>query len=254
MKVLISPVSLDEVALVSKLGVDVVDLKNTDEGSLGAAAPWMVAEAVRRLKGAGIPVSAALGDLSFQPGTAALAALGAAHCGVDYVKAGLRGVRNRGEAVEVMRAVRRAAKSVRPAIRVVAAGYGDHRRFDGLSPAELVEAARESRSDAVLLDTWIKDGSSLFEALSPAEIRGFVEAARRSGLEVALAGSIDETHLARLREIGPDFIGVRGALCDEGDRRRPISLRRARRFLSRLREPAACGRTPGGPSAEMSRS
>ena len=43
--------------------------------------------------GAAAPVSVALGDLPNLPHTAALAARGAALSGADYVKVGLRGVR-----------------------------------------------------------------------------------------------------------------------------------------------------------------
>ncbi|MFX0117712.1 MAG: (5-formylfuran-3-yl)methyl phosphate synthase, partial [Candidatus Hodarchaeota archaeon] len=65
-------------------GADIIDVKNPREGSLGANFPAVI-RAVRKEIGAH-PLSAALGDIMFKPGTIALAAHGLAYCGVDYVK------------------------------------------------------------------------------------------------------------------------------------------------------------------------
>ena len=85
MKVLISPVSLEEARMVVKGGADILDIKNAKEGSLGAQVPWVIKEIIEEFKDTGIMCSATLGDLPYKPGTAALAALGAASCGVNYV-------------------------------------------------------------------------------------------------------------------------------------------------------------------------
>ena len=90
MKLLVSVVDAAEARLAVAGGVDVVDVKNPAEGSLGAPAPGVIA-AVRAVLPAGLPLSAALGDLPSLPGTAALAAFGAARSGAAYVKLGLWG-------------------------------------------------------------------------------------------------------------------------------------------------------------------
>ena len=64
----------------------------TAEGSLGAQFPWRTREVVALTAPRGIKTSATLGDLPFKPGTAALAAYGAANTGVTYIKAGLHGL------------------------------------------------------------------------------------------------------------------------------------------------------------------
>src|SRR5918911_1695842 len=85
MKLLVSVVDAAEARLAVAGGVDVVDVKNPAEGSLGAAAPGVIAE-VREAIPAELPLSAAIGDLPSLPGTAALAALGAMRSGAAYVK------------------------------------------------------------------------------------------------------------------------------------------------------------------------
>ena len=80
MKLLVSVVDAAEARLAVAGGVDIVDVKNPAEGSLGAPVPGVIAQ-VRDVLAAELPLSAAIGDLPCLPGTAALAALGAVRSG-----------------------------------------------------------------------------------------------------------------------------------------------------------------------------
>jgi uncharacterized protein (UPF0264 family) len=193
---------------------------------------------VQSCAGQNVTFSATLGDLPYKPGTAALAALGAAHAGARYIKAGLHGTRNFDEANEVMAAVARACRDYDPGIIVVAAGYADYRRFDGLDPQTLVEVAVSSKSDVVMVDTAIKDGSTLFDNMPVSEIRSFVTAAHAHGLKVALAGSIRREHIATLLDMKADIVGVRGAVCNDNDRTTQIDAERVRAFVRDVRQGA----------------
>src|SRR6185437_5016618 len=198
MQALISPISLDEARTVASGGADIIDIKNIKEGSLGASFPWIISEIARELSSYKVLFSATLGDLPFKPGTASLAALGAAASGAQYIKAGLYGVQSEDQGVEMMSAVRRACKDFNPSITVVTAGYADYRRFGGLSPDTLVRIAQRSQSDLVMVDTAIKDGATLFDALTFEEIRQFINDAHKAGMKVALAGSVRTEHMDAL--------------------------------------------------------
>lgn len=238
MKVLGSPISLDEAKILYEGGVDIIDVKNVKEGSLGASFPWIIQEVVGAFPtNPAMKFSATLGDLPYKPGTAALAALGAAVSGVHYVKAGLYGARTYQEAKEMMQAVVKACKSYRPTVTVVAAGYADYRRFGGLGTADLVAAARDASADLVMVDTAIKDGSTLFDALSFEEIEEFVQAAKAASLQVALAGSVQHAHIPLLKRLKPDVVGVRGTLCSKSDRTKGIDLDRVREFVHAVKSP-----------------
>ena len=234
MKVLASVVSLHEARIVSDLGVDILDVKNPAEGSLGAQPQGVIQEIAGYANSTGAEVSVALGDMAFQPGTAALAAFGAAHFPVQFIKLGLHGTRTVSEAVAVLEAVRTAVQKISPSISLVAAGYGDFRRFGGLAPEELVRAA-ERCCDVVMLDTAIKDGTTLLEAMQFAEIESFIRQARQSGLQTALAGSLRREQLPFIDTLGPDIIGVRGALCAGHQRGGQIDRGTARRFIEDVR-------------------
>ena len=231
MQVLISPVSYEEAASILDTEVDIIDIKNINEGSLGAQFPWHTRQVVELTRARGIKTSATLGDLPYRPGTAALAAYGAAQCGVTYIKAGLHGLNTYEEAFHMMEAVRRAARMVSGTIDVVASGYADYRRFNGLSTRDLVSAARDTNCNVVMVDTAIKDGGTLFDALSFEEIREFVAQGHQAGLRVALAGSIKTEHASLLVELTPDIIGVRGAVCEGKDRKTMISPEKTRKFV-----------------------
>ena len=239
MKVLISPISVDEARIVASGGADIVDLKNPAEGSLGASFPWIIRSVAESLADMDITVSATLGDLPYKPGTAALAALGAIAAGAGYVKAGLYGTRDRQEALAMMRAVVRTCRESGRAVTAVAAGYADYRRFGGLDPLAIVSAAEKSGADVAMLDTAIKDGTTLFDALPEEEIAAFVSACRAAGLQVALAGSLRLGHLETLRRLAPDVVGIRGAVCRGQDRGAAIDAGLVREFVAQARLPAA---------------
>lgn len=232
MKVLISPVSTQEAVVAYECGTPIIDIKNIKEGSLGASFPHIIREVIGRIGDDSIVFSATLGDLPHKPGTAALAALGAVSSGVKYVKAGLHGSKTVEEGVELMRGVVRACKDFNPGVTVVTAGYADYRRIDGLSPARLVEIAHRSESDMVMLDTFIKDGKNLLDALSEQEISEFVASAHQHGLKVALAGSVRAEHMPFLASTGVDVVGVRGAVCSSNDRSTSINPTKVREFLA----------------------
>ena len=231
MQVLISPVSYEEAASIVGTGVDIIDVKNVNEGSLGPQFPWRTRKIVELTGSHGIKTSATLGDLPYKPGTAALAAYGAATCGVTYIKAGLYGTTTHQEAREVMDAVRRAVRMVSEDSDVVAAGYADYRRFDGLTPRDLVRAAKDAQCDLVMVDTAMKDGKNLFDNMSMDEIREFIAQGREAGMRVALAGSLKLEHAEKLFDLDPDIIGVRGAVCVDGaDRKTKISAEKTEMF------------------------
>lgn len=239
MKILISPASPEEADSVLEGGADIIDIKNPAEGSLGASFPWVIRRVAERIAGRPVLLSATLGDLPHKPGTAALAALGAIQSGARYIKAGLHGTRDEGEALAVMSAVARTCREADPALLPVAAGYADYRRFGGLDPQTIVRVAAASGAALVMLDTALKDGATLFDAVDEAELAGFAAAARAAGLGVALAGSLGLRHLAALRRIGADVIGLRGAVCRGGDRRGAIDPQLVRDFVTQARMPAA---------------
>ncbi|MDD3622643.1 MAG: (5-formylfuran-3-yl)methyl phosphate synthase [Methanofollis sp.] len=223
MRLLVSPSSIEEAR--SALSADIVDVKKPSEGSLGANFPWVI-HAIKEMTEK--PVSAAIGDFDYKPGTAALAAYGAACAGADYIKVGLM-FDGKEKAYELSKAIVKAVKDDFPEKIVVIAAYSDYQRLGTISPFVAAEAAADAGADVAMIDTGKKDGKSTFAFMDADMLATFTEQNRSRGLETALAGSLKFEDLTTLKTINPEIIGVRGMVCggDRSDSIRPELVEKA---------------------------
>lgn len=216
MHLLISIATAAEVPAAVEGGADIIDVKNPAEGALGANFPWVLRQ-VRAATPNHLPVSAALGDVPNLPGTITLASLGAATCGLEYIKVGLLGPRLTAEALTMLQSICRAVSEYAPQTQVIASAYADAQRVNAFPPLELPAVAAEAGVAGCLLDTAIKKGDNLFTHLDDEQLSRFVEQCRQFHLLSALAGSLVAADVPRIQAIGPDIIGFRTAAC-LGDR------------------------------------
>jgi uncharacterized protein (UPF0264 family) len=214
MKLLVSPINIEEAIIADSGGADIIDVKNPKEGSLGANFPWVIQAVKAKVTK---PLSATIGDFNYKPGTASLAALGAAVAGAQYVKVGLYDIQTEAQAYDVLSGIVKAVKTYDPDRIVVASAYSDYARIGSIPALKLPAVARRAGCDVVMVDTGIKDGKSTFEFMDRPELQAFVDAAHAEGLQCALAGSIKFRDIEMIKDIGPDIIGVRGLVCG-GDR------------------------------------
>jgi (5-formylfuran-3-yl)methyl phosphate synthase len=218
LKLLVSVVNRAE-AFDSVLGgAHIIDVKNPKEGALGANFPRVIQQ-VKEVVQKPLELSATIGDLPYLPGTASLAALGAAVSGVDYVKVGLFGVKTSEEATILMTEVVKAVKCYNKNIKTIASGYADYKSVGCISPLELPVVAYESEADGVLIDAKTKNGiDNLFSFLNDSQLEAFVNQAHDRNLLAALAGSLDIVDIPHVYSLDADIIGVRGAVCAKKDR------------------------------------
>jgi (5-formylfuran-3-yl)methyl phosphate synthase len=227
MRLMISVVSAQEAREAMEGGAEILDVKNPAEGSLGAQPPRVIRD-IRSLASGSVELSAAIGDMPNLPGTAALAALGAATCGADYVKIGLHGPRTGPQALALLRDVRQAVLGFKTA--VIAAAYADFERAGTINPRDLPALAASAGVGGCLLDTAIKDGQSLFAFMDPRTLRFLVEQAHAAGLIIGLAGTLREEDLGRVRDTGADIVGLRSAVCRNHSRNEPLDASRVRQL------------------------
>src|SRR5262249_40916483 len=89
-------------------------------------------------------------------------------------------------------------------------------RADSPPPEVLCQLARDWRMAAVVLDTFLKDGTTLLDWLPVPRIAMLCGLYRAAGVRVALAGSLGVSQIAELRHARPDWFAVRGAACRGG--------------------------------------
>lgn len=217
MLLLISPINTDEALEAIAGGADIIDVKNPKEGSLGANFPWVIKN-IREITPEDMLVSATLGDVPYKPGTVSLAALGASVSGADYIKVGLYGTKNYDEAFEVMKNVVKTVEDYNEDAIVVASGYADAHRVGAVDPMEIPKVAADSGADIAMVDTAVKDGTTLFDHMNEEVIARFNQEIHDLGLKSALAGSVKKDQLPILHRLGCDVVGIRGAACTGGDR------------------------------------
>ena len=224
-RLLVSPKSIEEAKIVvQQKDVDYIDCKNPIEGSLGANFPWII----NKMKSLIPPnssqlLSATIGDFPNLPGSASLAALGAAVSGADVIKIGLKESTTEDDCIYLMKNVVKAVKMYNENIKIVVAGYADRIRMN-TSPDFLLlpNIAAKSGADIVMLDTFIKDGKGLFDFLSVEQLKLFKNKAKKLNLEVALAGYLMKDSLPMVKKIMPDIIGARSIVCEGYDRNNGI--------------------------------
>jgi len=200
---LASVADLAEVELALPLA-DLIDLKDPNQGALGAWPLPRIAEAVRQIDGRR-PVSATVGDLPPEAASLAAAALATAAEGVDIVKLGFFAG---GDHVRLAQALEPVARRGSALVAVLMADQGPD--------VAVIPALAAAGFRGVMLDTADKMAGGLLAHLSIAALAQFVGAARRHGLVTGLAGSIRVGDVGTLAPLLPDFLGFRGALCSGG--------------------------------------
>ena len=199
----------DEAELVLAAGADIVDLKDPAMGALGAVALKTTKACVARIAGRA-PVSATVGDLPMVPDLVCEAVAATAACGVDDVKLG---VLPGGDPHACFAALNQL--DPRPGLILVFFA-------DAMPDFDPVEAAQAAGARGVMLDTAGKGRSALPDHMSIETIARFVDAGRRAGLMVGVAGSLRVPHVAPLLAFQPDVMGFRGALCRDGLRKQGL--------------------------------
>jgi len=214
-KLLVSVTTVREAEVAAASGADIIDVKNPSEGAMGANFPWVISSIRVRLPG--VPLSATLGDMPEIPGTAALAALGAATLKVDYLKVGLLGPRSIASAARLLSSVKRAVGQVDASVKIVAGSYADWKQVGSMHPKDVVKSAAQSSIDGLMLDMMHKSDRSSLDELGGETLTSLVEDAHNAGLSFGLAGGLRLNHLPQIIPLNPDVIGIRRALLsDEG--------------------------------------
>jgi len=225
MKLLVSV--KDEIEAINAIEgkADIIDIKNPKEGALGACMPSVIKKISEISHNYNVLCSSAIGDVSYA-GNASLAACGAAMCGVDYIKVGLK-TENVVIASSIMKNVVKEIRNYKnfhkEKIKVVAVAFADWMRANTFPVEEIYEVGLASNCDVLMIDTAIKDKKNLFDFMKEDEIKNFAKTAKEFGFEVAVAGSLGKKEILILKNIDEiDVIGVRTAVCKNFERNNEI--------------------------------
>ncbi len=207
--------TVQEAILAEQSGVDIIDLKNPDEGALGALPPGCISDILNVLVHS-TKTSATIGDLPFDPRIVIPAVHQTAKTGVDYIKIGLFPGENFNHCLDELN-----TNIIQHKLKLIAVVFADYTIDD-----DQINAIARAGFYGVMLDTANKASGSLGSLLSDTALDRFIQEARQLGLFCGLAGSLSIEDIPRLIHKQPDYLGFRGALCDAGQRTAGIQQNR----------------------------
>jgi uncharacterized protein (UPF0264 family) len=204
---LVSVRSVEEAEEALAGGADLIDVKEPARGALGRADDATIGAIEAQVAGRR-PTSAALGELRDLDGVLPPE--------VDFVKAGPAQL-TASEWRSRIDVLRRVASQ-----RVVIVAYADWQCAQAPALGTVVDYAAAIPECIVLLDTHCKDNfvagrrATLLDWLPLDGLAVVVDRIHSAGGRIAVAGSLGPTEIAQVVPLGPDWIAVRGAACDEG--------------------------------------
>lgn len=239
-KLIVSVRTIAEVRAALAGGCQLIDIKDPDQGPLGRADDDTVLGITAAVQHC-VPVSAALGELAESDAMPAFVAE------LQYVKWGLAGMAGRAWRESLREFAVRC-----PAVCVVAV-YADAKNAQSPSVENIVDFVCDPSwpGRVLLLDTFDKSPQNagrpltLLDWLSLDRLAEVCVRCRESGVRVALAGSLGEPEVRAVAELKPDWIAVRGAVCDQNDRRRGVQAQRVRALRKIIDEVATAAAFAG---------
>jgi uncharacterized protein (UPF0264 family)/TusA-related sulfurtransferase len=214
MLLMVSVQNLPEAIEALHGGADIVDVKNLQEALVGSAHPLTV-KAVRDEIPTARHASVTLGVVPNQAGTVAMAVYAAGILDATSVKVGFMTTEYE-QAVETLLECREALNGFET--KLIGSLFADNPLYGGLEADHMVELAKAGQCDGWLIDTLTKDGRNLFDFMPELQLREMVLEGKETGMSTALSGHLRMSDLDELARINPDIVGVRGAVCQKGDR------------------------------------
>lgn len=209
-KFLASVTCLHEAQIALDADVDIIDLKNPQEGSLGALSLKVIQEIVALIDNRKI-VSTTIGDLVMDPYLIETAVQKMSTTGVDIIKIGFFGTKNHLECIEALK------NSSNTGFKLVAVLFADQ-SID----LKILDVLEKAGFYGVMLDTSNKNSGNLLAHQSLEKLAEFTMRARTRNLFSGLAGSLSLENIQLLSKTKSDYLGFRGGICHKGDRKLSI--------------------------------
>jgi|TARA_B100000686_G_scaffold354057_1_gene462427 uncharacterized protein (UPF0264 family) len=212
---MVSVQDLYEAKQALKGGADIVDVKNLQEALVGSAHPNVVKQ-IRDEVPSAHHASVTLGVVPDQIGTVSMAVYAAGTLDATSVKVGFM-VSEYSVALETLLAAKEALAGTQT--KLIGSLFADNLLYDGgIDPDLMVKLAKEGQCDGFLIDTLVKDGRNLFDFVPEERLKEMVLEGKELGMSTALSGHLKMSDLDELSRVNPDIVGVRGAVCQKGDR------------------------------------
>ena len=198
--------SLEEAIVALENKVDIIDLKQPEKGALGALDIETISQIVAYINHKR-PISATIGDLPMHADDIMDAVTKVAGTQVDFIKIGFFP----GNAWEAT--VSQLATLTQQGLRLIAVLFADQQ-----PDYQILKELKAAGFSGVMLDTMDKHRGSLTQVMPEPVIKEFVEKAKHQKMLCGLAGSLRKEDISQLLTLQPDYLGFRGAICQQHNR------------------------------------
>lgn len=206
-QLLISVTNVDEALMAMQHGADIIDLKDPHSGALGAL-PRSVIESVIHVVDGQKQTSATIGDLPMQPDLIVEKIKSLAETQVDFIKIGFF------ENADYQPCLEALSKMPKRGIKLIAVLFAEY-----TYPSTIVEDIKQAGFVGLMLDTAHKNGNTILYYRTQYEYKELAARVLKAGMSFGLAGSLRLQDVDKLRDIKPTYMGFRGGICNQHNRR-----------------------------------
>lgn len=217
-QILASVNGVEETLVIINTAVDIIDLKQPEQGALGAL-PLAVVKQIVQLVNKRKRLSATVGDLPMHPEKIFNAVSAMIETGVDYIKIGFFPGGDWQDSLSRLAEI----SHQKQLIAVIFA--------DTQPDFSMIKAFIKAGFSGVMLDTMNKSNGSLTQVLTLPEIKRFVTMSKEAHLFCGLAGSLKAKDIPKLLHLQADYLGFRGALCEQHNRMARLNVQSVEAIL-----------------------
>ena len=216
-QLLISVKNVEEASIALDAGVDIIDLKDPDNGALGALDIVTSAKIIQAISGAAI-VSATAGEHHATISDLILDIKTRVEIGVGIIKIAVSSLFYEANFTIEMAELtnKNANKGANKSVKIVAVFFADE-KID----MNLLKKIQQMGFFGVMLDTKFKQ-QNLLQVQTESELQIFTQKCNQLQLQCGFAGSLKSQHIAKLIKFNPTYIGFRGGVCVNNVRISPL--------------------------------
>ena len=214
---------IDEVTVASTMDIDILDLKNINDGALGFVGIELISEVKNLLPNNTLSVTMG-NDINPNNSVNIKNLKMVTEKEINYLKIGLFDKKYLSEHQAILGQIN--FKNTKP----ICVMFADQ-DFDLNNVEKLIDIGYQG----IMIDTCYKNSKSIIDILSLQEIKDFLKIVKSRDIICGLSGSLKLKHISMLKELKPDFLGFRGQLCDPLKARHKFNINLAKEVSKKIK-------------------
>ena len=214
---------IDEVTVASTMDIDILDLKNINDGALGFVGIELISEVKNLLPNNTLSVTMG-NDINPNNSVNIKNLKMVIEEEINYLKIGLFDKKYLSEHQAILGQIN--FKNTKP----ICVMFADQ-DFDLNNVGKLIDIGYQG----IMIDTCYKNSKSIIDILSLQEIKDFLKIVKARDIICGLSGSLKLEHISMLKELKPDFLGFRGQLCDPLKARHKFNINLAKEVSNKIK-------------------